>query len=470
MEKILNELIDSYKDDMIRDLVRLVSIPSILDKSTAGEKAPFGRNVRKVLDAVIEISGRLGFDARDYDGYAASVRLGHEGKEVGVLSHADVVPVDDNWVTEPFDPVIKDGKMFGRGTVDDKGPLIAALYAMKAVKESGLELDGHINHIIGCNEETGHECIKYYLTKEKCPDLGFSPDGMFPVIHAEKGIIRYTINEPIDQNEDSAIRIVKAKCGTVVNAVPNNAKVWLTGSDEALDEVEKAFDGFEAENGKEKSRKDGYLVLTFLGISAHSMQPWLGSNAILPMLSFMKDAPYIDSEARRVFSSLDTLYADGWEGRNMGIACEDQLSGKLSQSLGILNIEDGVMEAKVDLRCPVHIDLEQIWKTTDLNCRKYGFHPEYWQMRPPLYIPKEAPLVETLLSVYNEMMDDNASAITIGGGTYCRDVTNFVSFGPVFPYEKELAHEANEYIGLNEFMMSAKLYAQALYALLKPEK
>ena len=192
--------------------------------------------------------------------------------------------------------------------------------------------------------------------------------------------------------------------------------------------------------------------------------------AILPMLSFMKDAPYIDSEARRVFSSLDTLYADGWEGRNMGIACEDQLSGKLSQSLGILNIEDGVMEAKVDLRCPVHIDLEQIWKTTDLNCRKYGFHPEYWQMRPPLYIPKEAPLVETLLSVYNEMMDDNASAITIGGGTYCRDVTNFVSFGPVFPYEKELAHEANEYIGLNEFMMSAKLYAQALYALLKPEK
>ena len=463
MEKKLNDLIESYQEDMIADLKRLVRIPSIFDPDTAGPGAPFGQGARDVLDEVIKISEELGFEAKDYDGYAASVRYGSSGREVGMLCHADVVPVDDNWLTDPFDPVIKDGRRYGRGTVDDKGPLIAAMYAMKAIKESGLELDGHINHIIGCNEETGHECIKYYLTKEKCPDIGFSPDGSFPVIHAEKGIIRYTITHPVEQADGTAVIVKKIVGGTVVNAVPNLAKVWLKGSKEALQEVADSFGG-------EHAWEDGALVLSFTGVSAHSMQPWLGKNAILPMLAFMKDVNGLSDDAKKFFTSLDSLYADGWEGKNIGIACEDQLSGKLTMNLGVIRFENGISELKVDLRCPVHIDLEQIWKTTDINCQKYGFHPVYWQMRPPLYIPKEAPLVETLLGVYNEMTGEKAEAITIGGGTYCRDVTNFVSFGPVFPYEKELAHEANEFIGIKEFIMASKLYAQALYALLRPEE
>jgi len=247
-----------------------------------------------------------------------------------------------------------------------------------------------------------------------------------------------------------------------VNAVPNLAKVWLEGSKEVLQEVADSFGG-------EHAWEDGALVLSFTGVSAHSMQPWLGKNAILPMLAFMKDVNGLSDDVKKFFTSLDSLYADGWEGKNIGIACEDQLSGKLTMNLGVIRFENGISELKVDLRCPVHIDLEQIWKTTDINCQKYGFHPVYWQMRPPLYIPKEAPLVETLLGVYNEMTGEKAEAITIGGGTYCRDVINFVSFGPVFPYEKELAHEANEFIGIKEFIMASKLYAQALYALLRPE-
>lgn len=466
MENILNELIDSYYDDILEDLQKLVKIPSVLDEATKEVNAPFGRNVRNVLDEVLEISKKLGFTVKDYEGYAASVKLGNEGQEVGVLSHADVVPADGKWETAPFEPMMIDGKMYGRGTVDDKGPLVAVLYAMRAIKESGLSMKHHINHIIGCNEETGHECIKYYLTKEKCPDFGFSPDGLFPVIHGEKGILRYTICTSVSQKEGEWLKVDKIVGGSVVNAVPDSAKVWLSGNKNMLDDVEKQVTNLKIENEINKERLDKeHLLLNFLGISSHAMQPWLGKNANLSMLYFLEKIVDLNEDMKKFVSSLCELFGDGWQGKNMGIACEDELSGKLSQNFGILNFEGNAVEIKVDVRCPIHVNLSMIWKTISINCQKYGFFPEYWQMREPLYIPKEAPLVEKLLQVYNEMTGENREAITIGGGTYCRDVENFVSFGPVFPYEKELAHEANEYIGINELMLSAKLYAQALYSL-----
>lgn len=469
MENILNELIDMYQEEMLADLESLIRIPSVLDKTSAGENAPFGKDIRRVLDEVIAISEKLGFEVRDYDGYAASVRFGSDGKEVGVLCHADVVPAGDQWDTNPFEAVIKDGKIYGRGTIDDKGPLVAVLYAMKAIKESGLSIGGYINHIIGCNEETGHECIKYYLKKESCPDIGFSPDGVFPVIHGEKGILRYAVNTVVSQDKGTKLKIDKISGGTVVNAVPDIAKVWLSGDNGILDMVEDLFYKYEMKNGKKKIRLDHHhLLLEFYGISSHAMQPWFGDNAIIPMVRFLKELLELCSDVRDLFDLLYTLYGDGWKAENMGIACEDKLSGQLSQNLGILIFENDKMEIKVDVRCPVHVNLETVWKTISFNCRKYNFYPVCWQMRHPLYIPKEDSLVKALLAVYNEMTGTTADAVTIGGGTYCRDVENFVSFGPVFPYEQELAHEANEYIGMKELILSAKIYAQALYVLLRP--
>lgn len=466
MENILNELIDSYYDDILEDLQRLVKIPSVLDESTKEMNAPFGKNVRDVLDEVLAISIKLGFVVKDYEGYAASVKLGNEGKEVGVLCHADVVPANGKWKTAPFEPIIIDGKMYGRGTVDDKGPLVAVLYAMRAIKESGLPLKHHINHIIGCNEETGHECIKYYLTKEKCPDLGFSPDGLFPVIHGEKGILRYTICSTVNQKDGEWLSVDKIVGGSVVNAVPDLAKVWLSGNKEMLDNVEKQVLNCETEDVMNTSRLDEeHLLLQFLGVSSHAMQPWLGKNANTSMIRFLRRINELNTDMKKFVDSICELFEDGWQGINMGIACEDELSGKLSQNFGILNFENNIAEIKVDVRCPIHVSLKQIWKTISINCQKHGFFPEYWQMREPLYVPKEAPLVKKLLKVYNDMMSEDTDAVTIGGGTYCRDVENFVSFGPVFPYEKELAHEADEYIGIKELMLSAKLYAQALYSL-----
>lgn len=467
MERKIDELVKSYREDMIQSLEELVSIPSVINLENAGEGAPFGMEIRSALDGLLKLAGELGFETRDYDGYAAAVDFGTEGKEVGILSHIDVVPPGNGWSKNPFVPEIVNGKMYGRGTIDDKGPLVASLYAMKAVKESGLPIRNHVRHIIGCDEETGHRCIKYYLTKEKGPDLGFSPDGMFSVIHAEKGILRFQIQTNRKLPDTKELCMIRIAGGTVVNAVPNIAEVWLGGPGEQLEEVQKEFQ-VKAAEGSAKMEGD-VLHLTFPGVSAHAMQPWLGENAILSMIRFLKEVPFGDRKTREYFQNLDTLFGDGWEGRNLGVACQDQLSGKLSMNLGILNVEGEKTELKVDVRCPVHIDLDTVWKTICLTCEKYGFRPEYWQKRPPLYVPKDARLVQILLDVYEDVTGKREEAITIGGGTYCRDVENFVSFGPVFPGEPELAHEADEFIDLDQLMECARLYAQALYRLLQME-
>ena len=467
MERKIDELVKSYREDMIQSLEELVSIPSVINLENAGEGAPFGLEIRSALDGLLKLAGELGFETRDYDGYAAAVDFGTDGKEVGILSHIDVVPPGNGWSKNPFVPEIVNGKMYGRGTIDDKGPLVASLYAMKAVKESGLPIRNHVRHIIGCDEETGHRCIKYYLTKEKGPDLGFSPDGMFSVIHAEKGILRFQIQTNRKLPDTKELCVIRIAGGTVVNAVPNIAEVWLGGPGEQLEEVQKEFQ-VKAAEGSAKMEGD-VLHLTFPGVSAHAMQPWLGENAILSMIRFLKEVPFGDRKTREYFQNLDTLFGDGWEGRNLGVACQDQLSGKLSMNLGILNVEGEKTELKVDVRCPVHIDLDTVWKTICLTCEKYGFRPEYWQKRPPLYVPKDARLVQILLDVYEDVTGKREEAITIGGGTYCRDVENFVSFGPVFPGEPELAHEADEFIDLDQLMECARLYAQALYRLLQME-
>lgn len=469
MEEILNTLIEQSREDMEEALKRLIRIPSVVDMDSSAEGAPFGRDIRNALDSVMELGTELGFDVEDYDGYAAAIRFGDkmQGKEVGLLTHVDVVPPGNGWNTNPFEPVIEDGRMFGRGTIDDKGPMVAALYAMKAVKESGLPISNHVNHIIGCDEETGHRCIKYYLTKEKCPDIGFSPDGLFSVIHAEKGILRFSIHEEWDSVSGDGVSVERIDAGTVVNAVPNIARVWLGGTKEELEQIAEQFRKHQDTQKAKCEWEEELLCLTFEGVSAHAMQPWLGESALIPMLGFLKDVSLANKDMQDYFGCLYELFSDGWEGRGLGIACEDQLSGKLTLNLGILKLANARSEAKVDIRCPVHVDLNTVWKTIQLTCEKHGLHVECWQNRAPLYIPKDASLVQELLKVYNEMTGENQEPITIGGGTYSRDVQNFVSFGPVFPGEPELAHEVNEFVDLDRFAEMAKIYAQALYRLVK---
>lgn len=443
MELILDELLETYEEEMQEALKALVRIPSVIDMDSAEERAPYGQPLRKALDKVAEIGEELGFEVKDYDGHVVTVCYGDQGQEVGVLSHVDIVPAGCGWNTDPFDPVVMDGKMFGRGTIDDKGPMVAVLYAMKAIKESKLPIRNHVKHIIGCDEETDHRCVRYYFSKEKSPDFGFSPDASFSVIHGEKAIIWFKIIKEWDEMDQSGLHIQKIEAGTAVNAVPNMARVWLND-----------------EHGYERE-------LQYAGVSAHAMQPWAGENAIVKMVEDLKKMKFSEPQINEYLNVIYDLFEGGCEGHGFGIACEDQLSGKLSLNLGMMKMDHLKSELTVDIRCPIHVNPETVWKTVNLVCQKYGLKAERIMYDPALYVPKDAELVQKLLAVYNESTGRNDEPITIGGGTYCRNAENLVSFGPLFPGEPELAHEPNEYIQLDNMMMAAKIYAQAIYELLK---
>ena len=314
MEQILNVLIDGYKKEMYEKLAELIRIPSVLDEETACKNAPYGQANREALDKTMELGKELGFEVKDYDGYAATITWGSEGSEIGILSHVDVVPAGTGWNTDPFEPEIIDGKMFGRGTIDDKGPMIAALYAMKAVKESGLPVSNHVKHIIGCNEESGHGCVKYYLTKEKGPDIGFSPDANFAVIHGEKAILRFKVKKCFGKVNQSGLSIVKIEGGTAANSVPDLATVWIKDKNGNIEEK------------------------VFHGKSVHAEHPWDGKNAIHEMLAYLNELDLADENVKEYISTVYELMGDGCYGENIGIACEDRLSGPLSMNLGIMKM------------------------------------------------------------------------------------------------------------------------------------
>jgi len=467
MEKILNQIIDSNQAELIETVQRLISFDSVYEESNE-PNAPFGANIAAALEETLNIGRNMGFATKNLDGYAGIIDLGEEGKMVGILSHIDVVPAGNGWTYPPFAGEVVDGKLFGRGSEDDKGPMVAALFAMKAIKESGLPIKNYLRHIIGTDEETGFRGIQYYLTKEEKPWCGFSPDGDFPVVYGEKAIIRFTIQKDWQsEKEPSLLTIKELKGGTRVNVVPSEASAKLWGNKADLVTIKALLEVYPQKDTLSLTEEGDFFVIKARGQSAHSSLPWNGINAINILLGFLRELKIAPLGAEEYIYALADIFADGYEGKNVGIACWDSISGPLTLSLGILNISPDVGKATFDLRFPIHANKKDIWQKIVAACRIRGLEPVIIQDKAPLYVPKDSTLVQNLWKVYQQMTNRSEAPIVIGGGTYCRAMENFVAYGPVFPGQKELAHETNEFISVEDLMLCAKIYAQALYMLIK---
>lgn len=464
MWNVLNTLIDSYRDNIIKDTMRLVSKNSV-NTGNSEEGAPFGRSIAVCLEEALAIARELGLETRNYDGYAGTARLGDRGKEIGILAHLDVVPAGEGWSYEPFHPVVVGDRIYGRGTVDDKGPVIACLYALKAIRDSGLPIKNHAVQIMGTDEEGGlSRCIKYYLTQEEAPWGGFSPDASFPAIHAEKGILRYTVAGQWDEACDRPIRLTALNGGAKINIVPPKAMAeFETGVPE---EIEKAVAAFPKRDKLTLEKNGTKVIVHAKGVGAHAMQPWEGESAVTTLLELLDTLDYGPAGTKDYLGKLARTAGKDCYGRGVGVACEDDLSGPLSNNLGILTVNTGSGKATVEMRYPIHADREILLRTAQTTYAENGLIMEVYQDKGPLYVPKKDPLVQTLVTAYREVSGRNDEAIAIGGATYCRAMKNFVAFGPVFPGQKEMAHEADEFIGIPDLILSAKIYAQALYMLL----
>lgn len=422
------EYLNLHFDEMVADVQNVVKFNT--ERGTAESGAPFGRGVRECLDYVLSNAEKMGFTTFNDDGYAGTVDFVGTGSEVvGILGHLDVVPaIANEWKYPPYSAEIHDGKIWGRGTMDDKGPMIACLWAINALKQTGFVPSKTVRLIFGCDEETSMGCVEHYFGHMPFPTISFSPDGDFPVIDREKGIYHFDI--VCGKLPDG----VTVSAGTRANVVPSKCTATLP---------------------------DGTTIFE-TGLAAHGSTPDEGINAAHKVFKKLAEMYPQNESIAFVNEKLTDTTGKAW-----GVNLCDEPSGKLTCNLGVVRTEsDGTLVVTIDIRFPVTYTCEQMYnllrKQTPSEYKIVAGH-----ISEPLYVPSDSKLVTTLMRVYNTETNSNLQSIAIGGGTYSRCLPNCVAFGPLFPDEEQTIHMPNECIILENLRSMANIYLQAIVELSK---
>ena len=460
-EKI-DALVMSMKDQLVEDMKRWIAVPSV--QGPAEENAPFGKENRRMLDLALEDAKKYGFEVRDVDGYAGDISFGQGEQTMGMLCHLDVVPAGDGWTHDPWGAEIVDNKIYGRGTMDDKGPALCALYAMRAVKDAGVPLKDGVRLILGCDEETGMSDMRYYAKKYKMPDYGFSPDAEFPVINIEKGGLGLLISKYTGGEGDAEIAVESLYAGVRPNVVPGVAKAVLKvrdpeGFKAAVEKVAQEK-GFRLTTEEE----DGRIALIAEGESAHASMPHLGKNAAGMLLIALKELG-AGGNSKDAIAALAEVLGMEYDGAKLGIKQEDELSGPLTCNLGILRYDGLNLTAQLDIRYPLCADEEKMCGAATMALSGAGLALTRLGGHTPHHVPAEHKVVKGLLKVYHEVTGRDAYAFAIGGGTYSRMMPNTVAFGLNFPGDTDTCHMPDEFIDVDKMMLSVKIFAHAIATL-----
>lgn len=453
-----NQQIQALQPDLIRSLQEGLRIPSV--QTEALPDAPYGIHVRKSLEHFLAEAQALGFRTENVDYHLGWCEYGSGDEMVAVLGHLDVVPAGDGWTCDPFGGEIRDGKIWGRGTTDDKGPCFAALYALVALRDSGLPIRRRIRLIFGCNEETGSADVKYYLSQGgEIPVMGFTPDGEYPVINGEKGIINATFSIPYKQSGD--VILLEMNGGTAPNVVP--AAAWARigctqKTAESLASVQIPKVSFRVE--------DYGLYVEAEGLSAHGSTPELGENAIGRLLIALQQLPLSDEIAAAIRFLATTLGMET-NGASAGIGLYDEVSGGLTLNLGTATADEGKLSLKINYRYPVTKEYADCGPVLNKAFTDAGFNLDSEVHKAKLYIPGDSELVRTLLKVYEEQTGLVGKPKCIGGGTYAKMLPNTLAFGPIFPGEEIREHKPDEYISIDSLVKNTQIIAAAMYEMAK---
>lgn len=449
LERIYREL----EAPMMDCLTRWIKCPSV--KADRDGNAPFGRDVANMLELALDDCEKLGFKAKNIDYYAGHADFG-EGKDedaLAILAHVDVVPVGAGWTKPPFGAEIAEGKMYGRGTTDDKGPAVAALFAMKAVQMLGLKLKRKVRLILGCDEESGWECMKYYKTHETMPKSGFTPDADFPVINIEKGMLGLCLRA---RQTDKGLKIIEIKAGERTNVIPGEASARLKLEAGLEEKIALAVKKLSIK--AEYSISDGEISLTVYGKGGHAAYPEKADNAIGRLLMLLKELG-----AQGAVALLADRISNEHDGKSLGIKLSDVQSGALTLNLGILRLENTEIYGTLDLRCPILASLDKLIEVIRQGLE--GFEVTVTNKTEPHYVAETSELVQELLNAYHEETGLEKKALAIGGGTYAKALDEGVAFGISFPGDVELAHQPDEFIDIEKFKLSMKVFTNAIIRL-----
>ena len=447
-----------YKDDLIRSVQELVQIRSIPEVPLPGK--PFGEGMHNALTYVLDLADSMGFVTKNLDGYCGYAEYGEGDLYIGILSHVDICPEGDMWGVPPYGGVIMDNRIYGRGSLDNKGPLLAALYALKAVKDSGKKLNKKIRLIIGTDEQRYYKDMEYYLSLEKPPIAGFTLDGQFPVVFAEKGLAMIEFSRKIRQDSGAYIQYIKG--GTRENSVPGYCSALLIT--EQKSQVVKHLSDFAKErrhNMHAKITANGVLIEAY-GMETHSISLEKGVNAVCAMLDFLDDLSFGSEELQQAVRFLRSKIGFEIYGDSLGIAYKDEFSGRLTVNLGILDFDGETMRVRLDLRCPVTCNYDASYEKVRDAFLDQEFVPtenSYWA---PIYFPREHFLIEALLKSYQKITKDKSEPTYSGSSSYAKSIPNIAAFGAIFPGESLAWHQKNEYIDIDNLLKTCEIYSEAI--------
>ncbi|WP_084246584.1 dipeptidase PepV [Planomicrobium okeanokoites] len=446
---------EKRQENMLKELQELIAIPSILSDDVAPD-APFGKEVKRALDWFMEKGREKGYEVKNVDNIAGHLEIGSGEELLGILGHVDVVPTGEGWTKDPFGGVIEDGKLFGRGAIDDKGPTIAAWTALNLVKDAGCEFNKRVRLIIGTDEESGFRCVENYFQKEEMPTMAFAPDADFPIINAEKGIAALIFSQVYSGKED---QLISFKSGDRTNMVPDLAKAEVEGS---LSDWRTEFEKFTAEHDLTSSavEEDGKVTLTVHGKAAHAMEPDDGLNAGVMLALFLKEHLTGDGQVFTEFIA-DKFYSDT-RGKAFGLAFTDEASGDTTFNAGIMRFEKAKGgKVEVSMRYSISYPFDE--KMADFQME--GFSMNIHSNSQPHHVDENDPFIKTLQSAYEKQTGDKAELLAIGGGTYARVMDKGVAFGMLFPGEKDVAHQLDEFVDIKNLTKAVAIYAEAIYQL-----
>lgn len=449
-----------YQEDILKDLAELIVIPSV--RGEAAEGMPFGKESAQALDKILSIADRMGFATKNVGGYAGHAEYGQGDEVAAVVAHVDVVPAGEGWETDPFVMTKKGNLYFGRGTADDKGAAIVALYCLKVLKEEKVQPKRRLRAIFGAGEETGSDDLEMYLKSEEMPVMAFTPDSEYGICNREKGILRLTVTSR--KNDSQVVR--EFVSGTVVNAVPSKATAVILCNKEELSMLKQA-----AQKGKGdfqfEAAGENEVRITSLGTASHAMQPQLGFNAATHLISLLSQV-FPQEKLGKFLCFVNEKIGTEVDGASVGVSRCDKESGSLTLNLGLLNMGEDFASAGIDIRYPVLSDGDDIFSTISERAAEYNLDTTLLGHTKPLYLPEDSDFITLLKNAFAAVTGQQTNLYSTGGGTYARAFGGrAVAFGPFFTDEPDRRlHNTNENIDIDRFMVHAQICLEAMYHML----
>jgi succinyl-diaminopimelate desuccinylase len=472
MRQKLDDWVDAHRDEIVAQTQAILRIPSVEDSASVGRNTPFGKPVADALEHTLFLCTSLGMATENFGGYAGHAEFGAGEEIVAMLGHLDVVPAGKGWTHAPWDGEVADGWLWGRGSSDDKGPTYAALFGAKAVLDvsqaEGITLTRRIRLIFGCDEESGWQCMKHYFgaAGQPKPTVAFTPDASFPLVYAEKGSFTGVARKMVEP-DGARLRIARFQSGLRPNMVPDEAEAILEGDADARASAAKHLEAL-PDIGVETL--NGVLTVCAQGRSAHGSTPQEGDNAAIKLMRILTSsaAALTDLSPEDRAWMIDLARRGEPTGANLGIGGSDDITGPLTSNLGIVTLEDGVAEAKFNIRYPATWESEMVLGRFQVSLSETGWQIPELSHTPSLYVPQDQEPVRTLLRVYREHTGDMRPPTTIGGRTYATTVAPIgVAYGAAMEGDPDVAHQADERFAVERLIQCAKIYALALYELAK---